>query len=441
MVARGNRYFGALVLVAAITPLPFLAALITIIVYLSPSPLPAGAFFTWLGTSSIVIILGLIITLSAWFLLAIPCRRFATAEGGRPSDYEKLMGEVTDLDNRLKVIREKDEATQDNAIAHEKAREITILDVDTAVATIMARLKRNGLTWLSTGYVSLWDRINQADEAIIDVLPCEAVIESVNYEALRLKNSEVPDSKDLLTRLEEARTTLSSDLKRSEQLSEQNQDTNLQQSTAQATPALPKKAADPPSPSTAINEQGSQQSVQEARADIRQVKSALHNFTNERWDGLVRARNQLMGTAFLTAFFTYMLVIIAVLANVPPTNTLDAMVFYFLGAIVGLFGRLFDERNADTVMDDYGLSMARIIVTPLISGLAALVGVLFVTTSSTIATLYQLTLQNLVFAAALGFAPNILISLLRSKSEDIKGQIKSVGPSDQKSGKGSSGSS
>ena len=166
------------------------------------------------------------------------------------------------------------------------------------------------------------------------------------------------------------------------------------------------------------------------------VKAALHKFTNERWDGLVRARNQLMVTAFLTAFFTYILVIIAILAHVPAMNTLDAMVFYFLGAIVGLFGRLFDERNADTVIDDYGLSMARIIVTPLISGLAALVGVLFVT-SSTIDTIYKINLQNLVFASVLGFAPNLLISMLRSKSEDIKGQIKSASPSDQKSGKGS----
>lgn len=200
-------------------------------------------------------------------------------------------------------------------------------------------------------------------------------------------------------------------------------------------------SSDPTSPSEVNNGQVSQQSEQKARADIRKVKSALHKFTNERWDGLVRARNQLMVTAFLTTFFTYILVIIAILANVPRMNTIDAMVFYFLGAIVGLFGRLFDERNADTVMDDYGLSMARIIVTPLISGLAALVGVLFVTTSSTIDTIYNITLQNLVFAAVLGFAPNILISALQSKSEEIKGQIKSASPADQKSGKGSSGSS
>jgi len=436
MTARDNRYFGALVLVAAIIPLPFLAALITVIAYLSPSPQPAVAFVNWLGPSTIVIILGLIITLVLWLLLAIPCMRFATAKDARPSDYEGLQGEVKALEIRLKVVKEKDEATQDNALEHKKARAIVISDVEAAVEYINTRLCSQGLHWLSTGYVNLWDRVNEANEAIIDVLPCETVIESVNYEELRLNNSEVPESKGLLTLLKNASTTLSSDPNRTKQSSEQNQDTNLQHSLAQAMLALLKKAADPPSPSAANNGQGSQQSEQEARADIRMVKAALHKFTNERWDGLVRARNQLMVTAFLTALFTYILVLIAILAHVPSMNTLDAMVFYFLGAIVGLFGRLFDERHADTVIDDYGLSMARILVTPLISGLAALVGVLFVT-SSTIDTIYKINLQNLVFASVLGFAPNLLISMLRSKSEDIKGQIKSASPSDQKSGKGS----
>ena len=56
---QGNRNFGALVLVAAIIPLPFLAGLITIIAYLSRSPLPPVA----------LIMLGLIITLVLWLLL------------------------------------------------------------------------------------------------------------------------------------------------------------------------------------------------------------------------------------------------------------------------------------------------------------------------------------------------------------------------------------
>ncbi len=254
----------------------------------------------------------------------------------------------------------------------------------------------------------MWDRINKVDEAMVDVLPCQTVIESANYEELRL--SGVPENKGLLDRLHTAIDTLNS-------------------------------VSKDPKQSAANNVQDSQQCEREARAGIRMVKSALHKFTNERWDGLVRARNQLMGTAFLTAFFTYILVIIAILANTPRMNTIDAMVFYFLGAIVGLFGRLFDERNTDKVIDDYGLSMIRIIVTPLISGLAVLIGILIVTTSSTANTIYTITTQNLVYAAVLGFAPNILINNLQSKSEAIKGQIKSASPADQKSGKDDSGSS
>jgi hypothetical protein len=392
----GNRYFGALVLLAAIIPLPFLAALITIIVYLSPSS------FQWLGASAMVIILGLIITLVLWLLLAIPCRSFATAKGGKPSDFASLQRTAGVLKEQLGIVK-SERATQDTEY------KAAIADIESNRKNYYDMLNCNGLPWVSyTGYVSMWDRINKIDEAMIGVLPCQTVIESANYDELSLTDSGVPGSNDLLTLLDKAIATLSSD---------------------------------PTSPSAVNNGQVSQQSEQKARANIRKVKSALHKFTNERWDGLVRARNQLMVTAFLTTFFTYILVIIAILANVPRMNTIDAMVFYFLGAIVGLFGRLFDERNADTVMDDYGLSMARIIVTPLISGLAALVGVLFVTTSSTIDTIYNITLQNLVFAAVLGFAPNILINSLQSKSEEIKGQIKSASPADQKSGKGSSGSS
>ena len=420
----GNRYFGALVFLAAIIPLPFLAALITIIVYLSPSS------FQWLGANTMVIILGLIITLVLWLLLAIPCRSFATAKGGRSSDFSSLQRDAGVLNKQLEVVK-SEQATQEAAkcatpTGHYKA---TIADIESNLENYKNTLNRNGLPWVSyTGYVSMWDRINKVDEAMVGVLPCQTVIESANYDDLSLSGD--PESKDLLDLLHDAIASLNSVSKGHKQSSEQNQGCDLQQSLALPMLDLLKEVTDPSSLSAANNGQDSQQSEQEARANIRKVKAALHKFTNERWDGLVRARNQLMGTAFLTAIFTYILVIIAILANVRPITTIDAMVFYFLGAIVGLFGRLFDERNADKVIDDYGLSMIRIIVTPLISGLAVLIGVLFVTTSSTLDTIYTITIQNLVLAAVLGFSPNILINKLLSKSEEIKGQIKSASPSD-----------
>lgn len=399
-----NRYLGALVLVAGISPLPFFAAFITLIVYLiyfSPTSKPGVGLFQWLGSSILVIILGLVITLVLWLLLAIPCMYFATAEGGRPSDYASLLTVAEVLMRQFEVV--KNEQASQNV-----AKPVASVQYKTSIADIESNrenynngLKVNGLPWvLYTGYISMWDRLNKVGEAMVDILPSETLIESANYDILCLTDSGVPKSEGHIKNINDAIKTLRSNSKGAED------------------------------PSATNNSQGPQQCEQDSRAAIRQAKSALHKFTNERWDGLVRARNQLMGTAFLTAFFTYILVIIAVLTPVPRINVINAMVFYFLGAIVGLFGRLFYERNADKVVDDYGLSTIRIIVTPLISGLAVLIGILFVT-SSQINNLYEITIQNLVFAAILGYAPNILISTLQSKSEEIKGQLKGANPSDK----------
>ena len=93
--STGQRYFAALTLVGAVIPIPFLTTLVTIIVYLSPSPLSSLPIivkqvfqvFIGLGKGNTVLLLGLILTFILWFLIAIPCRRYATAEGGRPADY------------------------------------------------------------------------------------------------------------------------------------------------------------------------------------------------------------------------------------------------------------------------------------------------------------------------------------------------------------------
>ena len=83
----------------------------------------------------------------------------------------------------------------------------------------------------------------------------------------------------------------------------------------------------------------------------------------------------------------------------------------------------------------------------MLSGLAAVVGVFLVTILSITVTsqngsasttpvmivdIYNFTKnpQNLVFAAIFGYVPNLVLSILQSKSEDIKGQLKSVSPTD-----------
>ncbi len=55
-------------------------------------------------------------------------------------------------------------------------------------------------------------------------------------------------------------------------------------------------------------------------------------------------------------------------------SILAAVVFYIVGAIADLFGRIYSQSKANTGGDDYGLSLVRLISTPLISGLAGIGG-------------------------------------------------------------------
>lgn len=500
--ATGNRYFAALALLAVVIPMPFLTTLATLIVYFTPSSFPTDAdiskhpiilkqifqLLKWLGPADTVFILGILITLIIWLLLAVPCRFFATAAGGRPSDYDGLKRAVEVMRQRLNILKKNEQVSEDKGkgatfteegtdgkqnitteqdltIEQKKARDIAISDIKADLDHIDDSLNNHGLQWLSTGYVSMWDRVNKADEAMIDVLPAQIVIESAKIDELRLNNSDVPNSDDLLKLLDKAITTLSSekvaatassDRTDSRQPSVQIQKNDLQQMLVHVL-AFFKKGPESVNPPATTTKDDPPQSEQQARADIRKVRSALHDFTNKRWDGLVRARNILVITAFLTAAFTYVLVALAILAQLRPTLIEQAMVLYFLGAIVGLFDRLREEKDTDNVVDDYGLTMARIIVTPLLSGLAALVGVFLVTilsitiTSQTsggtsagsmppviIEDIYNFIKypQNLVFAAIFGYLPNLVLNILQSKSEDIKSQLKSATPSNVSASKG-----
>ncbi len=52
-----------------------------------------------------------------------------------------------------------------------------------------------------------------------------------------------------------------------------------------------------------------------------------------------------------------------------------ASVYYLVGGVVGLFSRLRVDAEANSAVEDYGLAKVRLIATPLISGLAAVSGV------------------------------------------------------------------
>ena len=420
--SKDGRYIGALVAVGVCIQIPILAAFLTLLGYFWLSSLPAPP--------SVITLLplpgGLILTIIVWLLLALLFRPLATAEGGKLSDYEIFQGNLNVLHAQFKAIQSKANDDKAQSATPTELDKIAIAEIQSNFDDIDKMLNRDGLTWvLRTGYINLWDRLNKADEAMIDVMPSMQVIEGTNYDILSLTDSKVPNNKDLIKQLQTAISTLSSDPNRFKQSSEQN------------------NAVEPSGSSTTTNSK-----EQEARSSIRQVRAALHRYTNERWDALVRARNKLMGTALLTNVLTFISVDVAILVRVPAVTLERISLFYLLGAIVGLFSQMINESNAADAgifdMDDYGLKGSRILVTPLLSGLAALVGVLLTTMLSIVLTttishgptnfpledIYNFNMypQNLVFAAVFGYLPSLVVGLLKQQVNKIQSEIHSSGP-------------
>lgn len=210
-----------------------------------------------------------------------------------------------------------------------------------------------GWRWImASGYVTAWNQVHRAEEALLEVLPIHEVVGEAFQFGLRLRDSNVGSANDLLDILRRTLTVLS---------------------PAAATSLVPGQM---PSPAPVDPPEGAAR-VAEARTVIRQVVRTVNEFRDSSRDGLLRARVQLMRDVAFAGLTTYVLMCIAVVLGVSSDGLLSALVYYFVGAVVGLFNRLYLDSSADTAIEeDYGLSIVRLIETPLFSGLAALGGVL-----------------------------------------------------------------
>ena len=146
----------------------------------------------------------------------------------------------------------------------------------------------------------------------------------------------------------------------------------------------------------------------------------------------------------MTSVAVYALFWLGIVA-LPPTPSSQAILgaalfFTTVGAMVGLFQLLYAEAQADTGVDDYGLSLARIIVAPQLAGLAALVGVVLtslttstlsgspatppVVTNSIPAALDQIrNPANVLVAVAFGLSPGLVFSRFRQNVEQTKREL------------------
>ncbi len=279
--------------------------------------------------------------------------------------------------------------------------------------------RSQGLRWvLATGYINLWCRVHRAEEALIDIEPRAAVVYGALDDELRLTGSNI-DNRDALLATLQAAVQI------------------LDPSAAAVFLKLP--------PSQPAGSNGTP-SEDMARTALRHVRNTINEFRDGLWDGLVRVRNHLNLVIGFTGLFAYGLLAFAFQSTGKSSDRQEVVtavtILYLIGAIVGLFNQLAVDSGTDTAVEDYGLSLARLINTALLSGLAAVFGVLLVQLLPTLGNnvsasasvkipelvdIYNLAKHpfDLVLAAVFGLTPNLLVASLTQQANTMKADIKS----------------
>jgi hypothetical protein len=406
---KTGTYSGALLLTASVVPV--VAALLSAIAYIVHWP-QGVTLPDWLAASiGTPLLLGTISTLIAWFLLAFIIKRFTAVDRMNMSSYGLLLSRVSTLDSQLAVLDPELTALPTSAAMARK-------EVSDSKNTIIKKLGKRSLAWVTaSGYIDVWKELHNAEEALINVLPREAVIADALYDEMRIKDSKIETSNELLDKLRRAVKAL-----------DPTAEGYLQSPPSELQAGIKEPETAPPSTSLTPVE-GEMQS----RSVLREVRHALNEFRDSRWEAIVRVRNQFVCTMILTGLTLYVMLEFAILAGATQPALIAATAFYLVGALVGLFSRLYAESQTSKSIDDYRLSLARLVALPMYSGLAAVGGVIVVQQFTSLLDILnpKNLLAGLIVAAVFGLTPGLLITRLQDQTETYKNDLKSTAASQQ----------
>jgi hypothetical protein len=365
---------------------PGILAVTTLLVWLSASHWPGWAD----SNGPMAFVSGVSLGILVWVALAAALVRASTVENANPNVWRELRSE---LDDQEGWFRQR----------HLPARAAQHLET---VSDELAS-HRPAIRWaFGMGYIDLWRRLHRVDEARFDHMSvCEAATEAI-YDCERIEGSAIPNGQRLLDQLRCAVRILDPDatsyLRRAPR----------RQRRADGSPAL-------------------------AREIVRNARRSINDFRDDRREGLVRARTLLLITVLATGIAAFLLLGLAVVEEVPQGTVAVAAAFYLVAAIVGLVRQLRDASSRRLVIgEDYGLAYARLIHTPLFSGIAGVAGVVLVSVVTPMAGRQQATPLSEVFnlstnqfglvvAAVFGLTPTLLLTRLQQQAESYKADLKS----------------
>jgi hypothetical protein len=362
----GPSLVGALVDVLPV--LPTIGAIATVFAYIGVGdPLGiTGTLHLWpLAT-------GAVAAVGTGVLLAFCIRPYFTApDQAHPQSFAELRQRLDGLASQLGILhgRKSTDLTASQQLAlREAAAHQQALEHD---------LARGGPHWLvGTGYVDALTRLHRAEEALILVRPEEDVVAGALFDELRLDGSTIPDRVRLLGKLRAAIQALCPSA-----APYLIQPTTEDQHRHPADPhTAPLDARDGPSGRVTAS---CKRQAAEARMVLQGVRRSINEFRDESRARLIRSRARLYGTMTVTGLITYVLLAFAIAVSPGPRTfgtdpIAAAAAVYLVGAVVGLFNRLYTESGDEAAGEDYGLSKTRLLLTPMLSGLAAVGGVMIV---------------------------------------------------------------
>jgi hypothetical protein len=412
------------------------ASVITVVLYFLFSAPSVAPYPIWYAP-----VFGALGTYIVFFMIAVfTCSHFATIEAANKRSYGLLEMRLCQLKARLDII--KQHSMQMGGFSKEY-RQIALREVEACHKYINCYLRehRTGVQWVTgIGYINMWGTLHRAEEALIKIEPPEMVLRSAMHDKLAIQNSTIGNRDELLEKLEQA----ISDIMPAGNVYFKKQKMNPDRDTlGQLVAAVNKLETTDPKIVCSIGEDDEERDDQSAsvhssaRMAVSEVRRTLNEFRDGLWEDLIRERYQLFVAMGVTALVTHILLCVAILTNSSNvTMIMGATAFYMVGAIAGLFGRFYNESMKSNCIDDYGLSQARLLATPLLSGLAGIGGVLITiilyTTlimpnigNCTTTQALQITLANifrpdepsyLLTAAVFGLTPNLIISSLQQRS-------------------------
>jgi hypothetical protein len=351
-------------------------------------------------------IFGTALAFTAWVLVAPLFRRFGDARTADTGTYSQLAARALALRGRMS----KQGAPYDPNAEHPLAAAESALGLWGYPAA-------TGAPWATgAGYDAVRRLLHAAEEAQLPTQGEDAIYAAL-VDRAALNDSHVPGWMDQVRWLDEAIRGLGGPV---------------------IVKGLPSQPTSPPTPSGAL-------SAEQAAAVLRWTRAALNSFRDSRREELTTVRNQLFGTVLFTGLMAYLLLGIALFAGAEPKNIIAGVVFYTIGALVGLFKRLHSRFATPTIAvgETIDFTTVRLVATPLFSGLAAIGGVvvtsLLLSLNSTKgASTPQLTEifdlgknpGGILAAAVFGLTPALLVNALERKADKWKTELASATPTE-----------